>query len=358
MLHAIALASRGVGRTGRVPSVGCVIVAPDGCIVARGRTDESGRPHAEAVALASAGEAARGATAYVTLEPCSHIGQAGGPCADLLIASGVARVVVACVDPDPRVNGQGIARLMAAGIAVDVGIEEHAARATLDGFFSHIQRHRPFVTLKIAQSLDGKTATASGDSKWITGEEARRFGHLLRARHDAILIGANTALTDDPDLTCRIAGLEPYSPLRIVLDSRLRLGEISKLAVTAGRTPTLVFTTSESGGDALAVKGIEIVRVAPGAQGRPDTGVVLAELSRRNVTRLLVEGGAAVHAAFLDAGLADALEIFTAPILLGGDGHDGIDALSASRVKDVPRFTLESVRKFGTDLLESYRARA
>ena len=358
MLHAVALASRGVGRTGRVPSVGCVIVAPDGRIVARGRTDESGRPHAEAVALAAAGAAARGATAYVTLEPCSHIGQTGGPCADLLIASGVARVVVACVDPDPRVNGQGIARLKAAGIAVDVGVCQKEAASTLDGFFSHIQRHRPFVTLKIAQSLDGKTATASGDSKWITGEEARRFGHLLRARHDAILIGANTALADDPDLTCRIAGLEQYSPLRIVLDSRLRLSETSKLAATARRTPTLVFTTAESGGDALAAKGIEIVRVAPGAQGRPGLHAVLTELSQRNVTRLLVEGGATVHAAFLDAGLADALEIFTAPILLGGDGHDGIDALSVSGVKHAPGFTLQSVRKIGTDLLESYRARA
>ena len=358
MLHAIALASRGVGRTGRVPSVGCVLVSPDGRVIARGRTDESGRPHAEAMALAAAGDAARGATAYVTLEPCSHIGTTGGPCADLLIAAGVARVVVACIDPDPRVNGQGIAKLKAAGIAVDVGIEEHAARATLEGFFSHIQRRRPFVTLKIAQSLDGKTASASGDSKWITGEEARRFGHLLRARNDAILVGANTALADDPDLTCRIAGLERHSPLRIVLDTNLRLSETSKLATSASRTPTLVFTTAESGGDALSAKGVEIVRVAPDAQARPDLHAILTELSKRNVTRLLVEGGATVHAAFLDARLADALEVFTAPVLLGAGGHDGIDALRASGVKDAPGFTLQSVRKFGIDLLESYRVRA
>ncbi len=294
----------------------------------------------------------------MTLEPCSHIGTTGGPCADLLIAAGVARVVVACVDPDPRVNGQGIAKLKAAGIAVEVGTEEREARATLEGFFSHIQRRRPFVTLKIAQSLDGKTATASGDSKWITGEEARRFGHLLRARNDAILIGANTALADDPDLTCRIAGLERHSPVRVILDSRLRLTETSKLATSAGRIPTLVFTAAESGGEALAAKGIEIVRVAPDAQGRPDLHAVLSELSTRNVTRLLVEGGAVVHAAFLDAGLADALEIFAAPIVLGGGGHDGIDALVISGVNDAPRFTRQSVRKFGIDLLESYRARA
>ena len=358
MQHAIALASRGVGCTGRVPSVGCVIVSPDGRVVARGRTDESGRPHAEALALSEAGAAARGATIYVTLEPCSHVGQTGGPCADLLIAAGVARVVIACVDPDPRVNGQGIAKLKAAGIAVDVGLEESAAHATLDGFFSHIQRKRPFVTLKIAQSLDGKTATASGDSKWITGAESRRFGHLLRARNDAILVGVNTVLADDPDLTCRIAGLERHSPLRVVLDSRLQLSPASRLAVTAANIPTLLVTTAEQGGAPLAELGVEIVRVARDARGRPDVSATLSELSRRNVTRLLVEGGATVHAAFLDAGSADALEIFTAPITLGGGGHGGIGALAAQTIGEAPRFTLQSVRKFGADLLESYRATA
>ncbi|MEJ0025808.1 MAG: bifunctional diaminohydroxyphosphoribosylaminopyrimidine deaminase/5-amino-6-(5-phosphoribosylamino)uracil reductase RibD [Rhizomicrobium sp.] len=358
MRHAIALASRGVGRTGRVPSVGCVIVGPDGSVVACGRTDESGRPHAEAVALAAAGTAARGATAYVTLEPCSHVGLTGGPCADLLIAAGVARVVIACGDPDPRVDGQGIAKLKAAKIVVDLGLDETQARSTLEGFFSHIRRKRPYVTLKIAQSLDGKTATANGDSKWITGEESRRFGHLLRARNDAILVGIGTALADDPELTCRVAGLERYSPLRVVLDSRLRLQADSRLAAGALKIPTVVFTTAEAGGAALSARGIDVIRVAPDAQGRPDLNAMLTELSTRNVTRLLVEGGAAIHAAFLDRGLADALEIFTAPIALGGDGHDGIDVLAAATVGAAPRFTRESVRKIGADVLESYRARA
>jgi diaminohydroxyphosphoribosylaminopyrimidine deaminase/5-amino-6-(5-phosphoribosylamino)uracil reductase len=358
MHHAIGLASRGVGRIGRVPSVGCIVVSPDGHVIARGRTDESGRPHAEAVALAAAGEAARGATVYVTLEPCSHVGRSGGPCADLLIAADVARVVIACVDPDPRVNGQGISRLKAAGIAVDVGVEEGLARATLEGFFSHVQRGRPFVTLKIAQSLDSKTATSSGDSKWITGPEARRFGHLLRARHDAILVGAGTALADDPNLTCRITGLESYSPLRVVLDSKLRLSESSNLARTAHVIPTVVFTTAASDCARLAAQDVQIVRVAHDSRGRPDLGAMLTELSKRNVTRLLVEGGATVHAAFLDLGLADALEIFTAPTVLGGDGHDGIAPLAAATIGDASRFTLESVRKIGSDLLESYRARA
>ncbi|HEY0107759.1 MAG TPA: bifunctional diaminohydroxyphosphoribosylaminopyrimidine deaminase/5-amino-6-(5-phosphoribosylamino)uracil reductase RibD [Rhizomicrobium sp.] len=353
MRHAVALASRGVGRTGRVPSVGCVIVAADGRILGRGRTDECGRPHAEIVALQMAGQRARGATAYVTLEPCSHIGTTGGPCADALIAAGLARVVIACGDPDPRVDGQGIARLRAAGIAVEIGIGEREAAATLAGFFSHIRRQRPYVTLKIAQSLDGKTATAAGDSKWITGEAARRFGHLLRARNDAILIGANTASADDPDLTCRLAGLEGHSPLRVVLDSRLRLRETSRLATSALRHPTLVFTTV-GGGDALKSRGVDVVVLPPDARGRPDLGAMLTELSKRNVTRLLVEGGATVHAAFLDGGFADELEVFTAPIVLGGAAHGSIAALSALRLGEAPKFTRLSVREFGADLLESY----
>jgi diaminohydroxyphosphoribosylaminopyrimidine deaminase/5-amino-6-(5-phosphoribosylamino)uracil reductase len=358
MRHAVALASRGVGRTGRVPSVGCVVVAPDGRVIARGRTDESGRPHAEAVALAAAGGAARGATAYVTLEPCSHSGANGGPCADALIAAGVARVAIACVDPDPRVNGQGIARLRTAGIAVDVGLAEREAAEALGGFFSHVLRKRPVVTLKIAQSLDGRTAAANGGSKWITGETSRRFGHLLRARNDAILIGSNTALADDPDLTCRIPGLERHSPWRVVLDSRLRLSATSKLATTASKIRTVVFTVAPTGGGELASAGVEIVRVQRDAQGRPELDAVLENLSRRNVTRLLVEGGATVHAAFLNAGRVDGLEVFTAPITLGGAGHGAFAALAAQTVGEAPRFTLQSVRRFGADLLESYRAKA
>lgn len=358
MRHAIALAGRGIGRTGRVPSVGCVIVSPDGRIVARGRTDESGRPHAEAVALAAAADRARGATAYVTLEPCSHVGGTGGPCADALISAGVARVVIACGDPDPRVNGGGIAKLKAAGISVTTGVAEHEALATLEGFFSHIARARPFVTLKIAQSLDGKTATSSGDSKWITGDAARRFGHLLRARNGAILVGIDTALADDPMLDCRIASLERHSPLRVVMDTHLRLGVTSRLVQTAHRLPTLVFTTQEEGGEALCAKGVEIVRVARDPQGRPDLGAVLADLSKRSVTRLLVEGGATVHAAFLDGGLADALEIFTAPMALGKSGHSAVGALLAHTIGEMPKFTRLSVREIGPDLLESYRAKA
>jgi diaminohydroxyphosphoribosylaminopyrimidine deaminase/5-amino-6-(5-phosphoribosylamino)uracil reductase len=357
MRHAIALGGRGMGRTGRVPSVGCVIVSPDGIVVGRGRTAERGRPHAEAVALNEAGAGARGATAYVTLEPCAHQGS-GPPCADALIQAGVSRVVIACLDPDVRVNGQGMARLKAAGIEVSAGLLEKEASATLDGFFLFIRENRPFVTLKIAQSLDGKTASVSGDSKWITGSEARRFGHLLRAQNDAILVGINTVLADDPELTSRIWGLEAHSPMRVVLDTRLRLREGAKLAVTAPVTPTLVFTTAPDGGEKLRAGGVEVVRVARDAPGRPDLAAVLTELAQRNITRLLVEGGATVHASFIDRGFADRLEIFTAPMTLGGAGYSAIDPLAALTIEEAPRFMRVAQRRLGADLLESFVRKA
>lgn len=355
MRHALTLAERALGATAPNPAVGCVIVK-DERVVGRGRTQPGGRPHAEVVALAEAGEAARGSTAYVTLEPCAHRGQTP-PCADALIAAGVARVVAAVQDPDPRVSGKGIAMLWDAGVQVSTGMLEKEAAELNAGFFLRIRENRPSVTLKVAQSLDGKTATVSGQSKWITGPEARRFGHLLRAKSDAILVGIETALADDPELTCRIQGLEDCSPLRIVLDTRLRLSEGSKLAQTARRTPTLVFTTSGGGGK-LQAFGIEVIRTAKDARGRPDIGAVLNDLAKRGVTRLLVEGGAAVHAAFLDRGFADRLEIFRAPIVLGASGRNGIDALAALDLDEASRFVSLGRRVLGPDVLESFVARA
>ena len=357
MRHALALGQRGTGRTSSNPSVGCVIVSKDGIVLGRGRTADDGIPHAEAVALAEAGPAARGATAYVTLEPCASVTRTPS-CAESLIAAGVARVVVAMEDPHPLTAGKGLAKMRAAGIDVVTGVLEKEARQSHAGFLMRLLHNRPFVTLKIAQSLDGKTATVSGDSKWITGEEARRFGHLLRAQSDAILVGVNTALQDDPELTCRIAGLEAQSPLRVVLDTRLRLSEWSKLAATASQTPTLVFTTATEGGAKLAAAGVEIVRVARDARGRPDIGAMLTELVQRRVTRLLVEGGATVHAAFLDRDLADRLEIFTAPITLGAAGHSAIDALAVLSLAEAPRFTRLETRRLGADLLESFGRKA
>ena len=349
MRHALVLGQRGIGRTGRNPSVGCVIVSSDGVIVGRGRTADGGRPHAEAVALAQAGAAAKGATAYVTLEPCASVTLTPA-CAQSLIGAGVARVVAAMLDPDHRTAGQGFAKLRAAGIEVVTGVREAEARATHAGFLTRLEQHRPFVTLKIAQSADGKTAVAPGADRWITSPEARRAGHLMRAHNDAILVGIETVLADDPDLNCRIAGLEAQSPLRVVLDSNLRMPTTAKLA----GPNTLIFTTV-SGGDLLKAKGVEIARVARDAHGRIDLAAMLTELAARGITRLLVEGGATVHAAFLNANLADALEIFTAPHALGDKGHGEVAAL---RDEIAAKFTQTSVRKIGPDVLESYVRKA
>jgi len=355
MRHALALAERAVGTTAPNPAVGCVIVA-ENRVVGRGWTQKGGRPHAETVALGEAGDAARGATAYVTLEPCAHHGETP-PCANALADAGVARVVAAVEDPDPRVSGKGVAMLRTAGIEVATGVLQKEAAALNAGFFLRVKENRPLVTLKIAQSLDGKTATVSGQSKWITGPEARRFGHLLRAKNDAILVGIETALADDPELTCRLPGLEDRSPVRIVLDTRLRLPEGAKLVRTAKQTPTIVFTVANGGGT-LVASGVEIVKVARDPRGRPDVGAVLAELGRRGVTRLLVEGGAAVHAAFIDRGLADRLEVFRAPIVLGGSGRNAVDALAALDLDEASRFVPAGHRALGPDMLESFAARA
>jgi diaminohydroxyphosphoribosylaminopyrimidine deaminase/5-amino-6-(5-phosphoribosylamino)uracil reductase len=351
MHHALTLAERALGCVAPNPAVGCVIVSPDGRVVGRGWTQAGGRPHAETVALAQAGEGARGATAYVTLEPCAHFGQTP-PCADALSAAGVARVVAAVEDPDPRVKGQGFEKLRAAGIEVITGVIEEEAAALNAGFFLRVTQNRPLVTLKIARSKDGKTIRKTG-GEWITGEEARRFGHLLRAKHDAILIGVGTALADDPELTCRLPGLEARSPQRIVLDTELRLPAASKLAASAREVPVLVMTAAQ-GGVALRAPGVEIVEIAKNDSGRLDLAAVLRELARRGITRLLVEGGATVAAAFLQADLVDRLEIFTAPIELGDNGGGEVEALAAARAKA----RLIETRMLGDDVLETCDLRA
>ena len=356
MRHALRLAERGLGRVMPNPAVGCVIVASDGRIVGRGRTADGGRPHAETVALEQAGRAARGATVYATLEPCAHHGVTP-PCSDALIEAGVSRVVVALDDPDPRVSGKGLSRLREAKVDVSVGLLADQAARLNAGYLLRLHEKRPLVTLKTAQSIDGKTATSSGESKWITGEEARRFGHLLRARHDAVLIGIETALTDDPDLTCRVGGLESASPMRVVLDSRLRMSEWSKLARSAREIPTIIYSVAPPA-PALEACDVEIVTVARDARGRVDVASVLNDLAGRGVTRLLVEGGASVHATFLDRGYADRLEIFRAPVLLGDGGHSAIDALAALTLDEAQRFVCVGRQTLGPDVLESFEARA
>ena len=351
MRHALSLAARGLGRVWPNPAVGCVLVK-DGRVIGRGWTQPGGRPHAETEALAHAGAAARGATAYVSLEPCAHHGRTP-PCTDALIAAGVARVVAACVDPDPRVAGQGLAKLEEAGIAVAVGLHQQEARALNAGFFSCVEQGRPMVTAKLATTLDGRIATAAGESQWITGPEARAYGHRMRADHDAIVVGVDTVLADDPALTCRLPGLEHRSPVRIVLDRGLRTPPTAALVATAGQTPTWIVTETPGDADqarALAGLGVEVITVAATA----DLAAVLAALAGRGLTRVLVEGGGRVHASFFAAGVVDRIAWFRAPLALGGDGLAGIAPLGLGRLADAARLRRTAVRPLGDDVLETY----
>lgn len=359
MRAALALARRSLGRTWPNPAVGCVIVR-DGHVIARGRTREGGRPHAEADAIAEAAKAGlslKGATAYVTLEPCSHHGRTP-PCADALVTSGISRVVSALEDPDPRVTGRGHARLKAAGIAVEVGAGAVDAAEINAGFLLRVREGRPLFHLKMAGSLDGRIATASGESKWITGEAARRDGHRLRAIHDAILVGAATAAADDPELTCRLPGLAGHSPVRIVLDSQARLSPTSKLATSARGTPVWLLCTKSAPADrrdALGKLGVEIIEVDSRNDGRIDVSSAAQAFGSRGLTRVLVEGGGQVAASFLKAGLVDGISSYRAGLILGADGRSAVGGLEFARLGSAPRFKLVSARQLQGDTLETWR---
>ncbi|WP_334128750.1 bifunctional diaminohydroxyphosphoribosylaminopyrimidine deaminase/5-amino-6-(5-phosphoribosylamino)uracil reductase RibD [Sneathiella sp.] len=358
MQSALNLAARGLGRVAPNPAVGCVIVK-DGKVVGRGWTQAGGRPHAETEALRRAGEAARGATAYVTLEPCAHQG-ATGPCAAALVEAGIARAVVAIRDPDERVNGLGIAMLKDGGIAVTEGVCAEMAAELNSGFIMTRRLGRPLVTLKMATSLDGCVATASGSSKWITGEQARRYGHLMRAENDAIMVGVNTVLVDNPELTCRIDGLEDRSPIRIVADSRLRLPLTSKLVASAAKTPLWIITVPDNDRDRLKAfvdLGVEIVEVPADASGLPEMAPALTALAEKGITRILAEGGSHLLASLIKEGLADRLEWFRAGKIIGGDGIPALQSIGLERIEDAPDLRLVSERRLGRDILESYLLR-
>tara|TARA_R110002110_G_scaffold322081_2_gene534445 strand:- start:108 stop:1223 length:1116 start_codon:yes stop_codon:yes gene_type:complete len=354
MRAALALAARGLGNVAPNPAVSCLVVS-QGRIVGRGVTQPGGRPHAETVALDQAGPDARGATVYVTLEPCSHHGQTP-PCADALIKAGVSHVVIALEDPDPRVAGQGIKRLTDAGIRVQTGICRDAATRLNAGYLSVRNNNRPLVTLKIAMTLDGRIATSTGRSKWITGEQARRYGHLMRAQHDAIAVGIGTADADNPALTCRLPGLEHRSPLRVVFDSQLKLNPASILADSSvGQTILLTSGTAGSErGQALASRGVEIVSIQAGSGGQPDINTALRALADRGVTRLLIEGGAGLATAFLQSGCVDELAVFTAPTAFGSDGLAAIGQLGLDDPASSTRFTLSESLQLGPDRLDIY----
>ena len=357
MKAALGLARRGLGNVWPNPSVGCVIVK-DGRVVGRGWTQPGGRPHAETEALAMAGDLAAGSTVYVTLEPCSHQGKTP-PCADALVKAGVRRVVVAAIDSDPRVSGRGVERLKGAGIEVVTGVCEAEALDMNAGFFMKTASGRPLVTLKVASTLDGRIATHSGESQWITGPDARAVGHALRAESDAILVGSGTALADDPELTCRLPGLSDRSPIRVVVDGRLRLPLTSRLVATANEVPTWVMTQEGADGsriEAFVDAGVDVVEIPEGPDHSLDLAAMLRILGESGLTRVLVEGGAHLSASLLRAGLVDRLAWFRAPGLMGGDGLAALVGFGVDHLADMPRFRLVETRLAGADQIEFYTA--
>ena len=355
MALALALAGRGLGSVWPNPAVGCVLVQ-DGRIVGRGWTQPGGRPHAETEALARAGDSAQGATCYTTLEPCAHHGETG-PCAEALAQAGIARAVVALEDPDPRVAGRGNALLEAAGIDVTVGCMEEEARALNAGFLARVEKGRPSVTLKLASTLDGRIATHTGDSRWITGAPARARAHLLRARHDAVMVGAASALADDPALTCRLSGMGHTSPVHILIDGSARLPAGHALIAGAGEQATWIVSTEALGRDgrhaASREAGVEVIEVAAEADGRPALAAALEALAARGLTRVLVEGGGRLGASLLQAGLVDRIEWFQAPGAIGGDGVPALAALGIDRAGDMPRFVRIASTAVGEDVLDT-----
>ena len=357
MRTALALARRGLGAVWPNPAVGCVLVK-DGRVVGRGWTQPGGRPHGETEALCRAGAEARGATAYVSLEPCCHWGKTP-PCTDALIKAGVRRVVVTLEDPDPRVAGNGIRQLRAAGLEVQTGLCAKAAAEVNAGFLNRLRLGRPLVTIKLATSLDGRIATASGESQWISGPPARDRAHALRADHDAIMVGTGTALADDPQLTCRLPGLGSRSPVRVVIDRNLRIPATARVIADARSVSTWIMTLRSADPAqraAFAASGVNLIDVEPDHEGRVDLAAALRAIGARGITRLLVEGGATLAAAFFRARLVDRLVWVHAPLLIGGDAIPAIAALGLTALNDAPAFERTSMDSVGEDVLSTFRA--
>ena len=346
MQTALTLSRWGLGQVMPNPSVGCVIVDRDGYVVGHGRTQNGGRPHGETMALQMAGDKSVGATVYVTLEPCSHHGETP-PCAQALIDAGVSHVVVACLDPDSRVAGRGVAMLRNAGITVDVGCMADKAIEVHTGFLSKVIRNRPWVTAKIATTMDGKIALSNGDSQWITGDIARTYAHQMRSQNDAILVGAGTVRADNPQLNCRLAGIN-HDCIRVVV------GDISTVAedshICDGSQLTYNLTVRDN-----TIKGIENIVCPSTHNNRVDLQSGLQTLAERGVTRLMVEGGGTVLASLLSANLIDEIHWIQAPSVIGGDGLPSLADLGLSTMADIQRFDVVSSRVLGHDRLTILR---
>jgi diaminohydroxyphosphoribosylaminopyrimidine deaminase/5-amino-6-(5-phosphoribosylamino)uracil reductase len=360
MRAALRLARRSLGATWPNPAVGCVI-GREGRVLGRGRTAAGGRPHAEQEAMAQVrslwgAEALRGATAWVTLEPCAHHGHTP-PCADALAAAGLARVVSTIEDPDPRVSGRGFAALREAGVEVETGVLPAEAREVASGFLSRLERGRPWLTLKLAASLDGRIAAPTGESRWITGSEARARVHLMRAEADAVLIGAGAARADDPALDVRLAGLEARAPVRVVVDGALSLPMTARLVRTARSQPLWLMHRASADPArrlALAEAGAAPVEIADHG-GEIDLADALSALAARGLTRLLCEGGGRLAASLLRAGLVDEIALFTAGLALGGDGVAALAGMGLPGLAQAPRFRLVEAERVGGDTLSRWR---
>ncbi len=357
MLMALDLAAAALGRTSPNPMVGAVVVR-DGVIVGKGYHARAGTPHAEVLALKEAGDRAAGSTLYVTLEPCCHHGRTG-PCTEAVIEAGVKRVVAAMADPNPLVAGKGLVRLKAAGLEVDCGVLEEEAQRLNEVFIKYITTGLPFVVMKAAMSLDGKIATRAGDSRWITGPEAREYGHRLRDRYDAIMVGVNTVLADNPSLTTRLPG-GGRDPVRLVLDSMARTPPGSRVINRSSVAPTIIVTTGLAPRDrvrALEEAGAEVLPVQAGAGGgRVDMIELMRALAGREITSVLIEGGGQVHASALAAGVVDKVAWFIAPKLIGGREAPGpLAGRGAERLSDAALIERVSVSGMGNDIyIEGY----
>ncbi len=346
MDYALRLGRRALGTTAENPPVGCIIVK-NGRVLGVGWTQPGGRPHAETEALKMAGDAAKGATAYVSLEPCAHHGRTG-PCAEALVKAGLVRVVTAIEDPDPRVSGGGHAILKATGVKVESGRCVEEAKHDLAGFITRITKKRPYVTLKIGISADGKIAAGPGQRTSITGEEVKSRVHLMRAQSDAILVGLSTVLIDDPDLTCRLPGMEPRSPIRIVADTRLSIPSKAKLVKTAEQVPVWILSTRKGGVSA----GITVIDCRQTPNGWVDFNDAMEVLAKRGINRLLVEGGSHIFQSFLEADLVDEVQLFQNPTVIGPQGIDAIADTPLSTLEK--RFMPTQKEVLGTDTLTVY----
>lgn len=348
MRRAIVLARRGIGRTAPNPAVGCVIVR-DGEIVGEGWHKKAGTPHAEVHALRQALGAARGADVYVTLEPCAHYGKTP-PCAEALIAAGVKRVFAAMEDPNPKVSGRGVEMLRSAGIEVALGLLETESRLLNEPFIKQVTTGLPFVILKSAMTLDGKTATGSGDSKWITNDRSRRYVHRLRAVVDAVMVGVGTVAADDPQLTSRIAG--GRDPIRVIVDSALSLPLHSRVLHLSSPARTVIATLAGSGpeGEKIGGPGVEILRCQE-RDGRVDLCDLLARLGRMGIQSVLLEGGSRLAGEALRLGLIDKFLLFYAPKIVGGEGPGLFAGRGVLKMADAVQLRGLKIRRFGADIL-------